>query len=213
MKKKSLIALLALIVACMFVFAACGDKADTNNGGSIADNTEASTELTTDENGEVFTPNEGTPLPLPTDNVTEPTEVTEPTTPAENTPSYSVGSVSYKLIEEGYDNAYVAVTLMYDENRNVTELIYTASAENDQFNVDAINDVYDVFEQAKGIGCNITTNIIETDNEYRLEATILVLNEVDIVFVEGMFEEDFPGTTIVLDDAESFLILEGFEKV
>ena len=78
MKKKSLIALLALIVACMFVFAACGDKADTNNGGSIADNTEASTELTTDENGEVFTPNEGTPLPLPTDNVTEPTEPSAP---------------------------------------------------------------------------------------------------------------------------------------
>ncbi len=107
MKKKSLIALLALVVACMLVFAACGDKADTDKGDSNADNTSASTELTTDENGEVFTPNEGTPLPLPSTP-----DVTEPTAPAGKTDAEKVadyvaleGTTIISMFESGFTSS------------------------------------------------------------------------------------------------------------
>lgn len=314
MKKKSFVALLALIVACMLVFAACGDKPATNVG-SNADNTTASTEpsapavktdaekvadyvaaheeeikssfeagftaggltctsvVNTSGTGIILSINinefdnltdaqkatmqasfdaaassigglaeiqkeipelthvkiligekDGdfvatmtigeNPNESAAPEATNPTMPTETVTsaPTESAPLYSTGSVAYKYTQAGSDD-YLAFVFMYDENQNVTEVMYTISGKNlSQEDIDELDEAYDSIEQAKDMGANLNVDLINIDNEHRLDVAILVTGELDVAFVEGMLETDFAGTTIPLAEAEAAVIAQGFVK-
>ena len=76
--KKSWITLLALVLACVMLFAACGNKAEEKDDEKEEDAT--SEVVTAEANGEDATIGEGTELPLPSVPA-----ATEPSAPAEKT--------------------------------------------------------------------------------------------------------------------------------
>lgn len=73
--KKSLISLLALVLSCVMLFAACGNKADDKKDDDKEEETTVA--ATTDANGESVTPSEGTPVVPSTPAPSVPAEKTD----------------------------------------------------------------------------------------------------------------------------------------
>ena len=102
---------------------------------------------------------------------------------------------------------------MYDENQNVTEVVYVMAGKDlPQEEIDSLEEAYEAIEQAKNMGCNMNADMYQIDNEYRVEFAILISSDIDVAFIEGMLETEFDGTTIPLAEAEAAMVALGFVK-
>lgn len=229
--KKSLITLLALALSCLMIFAACGNKADSDDADKDNDEeTTVASEVTTDENGESFTPNEGIEVPLPS----TPAEVETTAAPVVDTtaaPVIDVPEVTAPVVteptgsEEVIGKSYVAgseeegemvlITLVSDANGNVAGMFYGMVADSSiSTSVDlegSFETVKASFETLESYGCNVTYDYTVEGTLYSFEAELIVEGEYEALFLAGMFGAENNGSIVKAADVESALLASGFE--
>lgn len=206
--KKSLIAILALVLSCVMLFAACGDKTEDKD----ADKAEETTAAVSDE---TTAPAEEDTTAAPVEEDT--TAATEPSAPAVETPATSVGVKTYSMGSEE-EGEIVMVAFLYDENGNVTEFMYGIAADTSvsDTSVEEIENVMvtmeSTFNQLKSLGANVNASYENDGTEYYFEAEMIVASEIEATFVAEMFGVENNGAIIKAADLEAAAIAEGFTE-
>ena len=201
--KKSWIALLALVLACVMLFAACGDKAEDKDEDNKAEET---TSAVADDT-----------TAAPVEEDTTAPVVTEPTV---EEPSIAGGEKTYSMgdIEEG---ALVEINLLYDADGNIMALVYSMAynlaliedeAEIAEV-VESLDGQEDAFNQFKDIGGNITIERNEENEVAYLIIQITVESELDAQLVANLFDGTNNGTSVKVADVEAGIKAMGLTEV
>lgn len=191
MKKRSLIALIALIVACMMVFAACGGGADKEDEKKD-DETTVSTEDTT-------------AAPEVDDTTAAPEVETPATNEALSEVAYA-GYTSYDTIE--------GFTFYYDSSNTVKKISFEEVAFPGNVTEDASKVIEALYTKINGYIAQgydvVATKSNATDDVYYAEAVITLSSQKEIALFYEILGSTSSATELTLADAESFVKSKGY---